>query len=378
MQDKEFDLLVFIGRMRPFHKGHQHVIDTALERAHNVLILLGSSNRPCEAMPNLCFNSDEVSDMIRSVYPFGSDAGGRLSISEIDDWLHDNDFTWLSSVHQLVQAEVHRIQGWSGSQDPLRIGLVGYSKDGTSYYLKKFPQWGSIDVGPYKQNGKILNATSIRNALYDATTAGLVSDLTAAAFTNVLPKPVAEWVAEWCAAPANQERLKYLAEAVEFSTDYKKRHKFVGPNARYDATHSTTDAVLIQSGHVLMIKRKFNPGKGLWALPGGFVEATEQIREGVTRELRQETKIKLGLGVLNLAFRFKVVFSDPNRGDARGRIITHAYLYQLNDRSELPAVEAADDADHAEWVPLGLLDPSQTYADHYWIIQKMINMIPVD
>ncbi len=375
MQDKEFDLLVFIGKMRPFHNGHRHVIETGLKRARHVAVFVGSANRP-RSHGGLIFSAEESAAMVRAVYPVGTESGDRISVDLLDDWLHDNDFHWTMDVQRKVQTEVERLR--SIMCRDIRVGLIGYSKDSTSYYLRKFPQWGSIDAGPHRNGRHVLSATDLRRGLREASRANLFSHLTSDAWTATVPVEIANWLVEWTKVPANLQHLADAVEAEDFSTNYKADHKFVGDNIHYEATHSTTDAVLIQSGHVLLVRRKFNPGKGLWALPGGFLKASEPTREGVTRELKEETKVKLGLGVLSLAFRFKQVFSDVNRGDARGRIITHAYLYLLNDRSELPEVEAADDAEHAEWVPLGLLDPKTMYSDHFWIIQKMINLIPVD
>lgn len=382
MSEKKFDLLVFIGRFRPFHKGHMHVIDHALEQAHNVLVLVGSANRPRTA--KTVWTADEVEDMIRSVYPHSSHAGGRLSVTQLDDWMHDNDFRWLMDVHRAVDAQVQQIQRWSGRTTPLRIGLVGYSKDKTSYYLKKFPQWKSIDAGAYTHESRVLDATAIRHALIH----GADQLLTAlAACENLLPRPVANCLYKWSLEDEHRQTLANLKQGIDFAVEYKEEHAYKGKRdpetgdykgKPYNAIHTTADSVIIQSGHVLMGKRKFNPGKGLWALPGGFAHEFELISESSLRETKEETRIGVPLNTLKLAFRFKHVFGDPNRSDDRGRIITHAYLYLLNDREELPEVQADDDFEEVRWVPLGLIDPRECYSDHYWIIRKMIDMIPVD
>ena len=39
----EFDYLVFIGRFQPFHYGHAKVVETALQKARHVIILVGSA-----------------------------------------------------------------------------------------------------------------------------------------------------------------------------------------------------------------------------------------------------------------------------------------------------------------------------------------------
>jgi bifunctional NMN adenylyltransferase/nudix hydrolase len=41
-------------------------------------------------------------------------------------------------------------------------------------------------------------------------------------------------------------------------------------------------------------------------------------------------------------------------------------------------VKADDDFAEVKWVPLGLLDPAEMYSDHYWIIHKMLDSLPVD
>jgi bifunctional NMN adenylyltransferase/nudix hydrolase len=363
-QEPTFDLLTLIGKFRMFHNGHVHVVEEALKKTRNLLICIGSANRP--RTHKLPWTAEEVEQMIRLVYPLDSEKGGRIKIVYLDDWMHDHDFMWLMNVHKAVDAEQKALRSLHGRDIPIKTGLVGFSKDHTSYYLKKFPQWGSVDVGAYRQDGRIINATDLRALFFARGPSSL---------TLFIPRQVSGFIFDW--AERHPNTVKYMQDAIDFAIDYKKKHRFVGTNA-YDPVHSTTDAILIQSGHVLLIRRKFHPGKGLWALPGGFLKSTEPTREAVTRELKEETKVGVSRGVLDLAFRFKQVFSDVNRSDDRGRIITHAYLYLLNDRAELPVIEANDDADRAEWVPLGLLDPRNMYSDHFFIIMKMINLIPVD
>jgi bifunctional NMN adenylyltransferase/nudix hydrolase len=68
--------------------------------------------------------------------------------------------------------------------------------------------------------------------------------------------------------------------------------------APFPPTFVTVDAVVVQSGHVLLVKRKAMPGAGLWALPGGFLNQEETLLDGAIRELKEETKIKVPVPVL--------------------------------------------------------------------------------
>ena len=105
----------------------------------------------------------------------------------------------------------------------------------------------------------------------------------------------------------------------------------------------TTDCVILYFGRfeteILLVKRKSDPYKGTWALPGGFVEDEEPLEEGAKRELREET----GLVVDEL--HQLGAFGTPGR-DPRGRTVTIAYWAKVPLKAE---VKASDDAEEAAW-----------------------------
>lgn len=369
------DLAVMIGRFRIFHNGHKSVVDLALQKAKRVLLLVGSANRSRDTDGNE-FTAKEAAEMVRRVYPRGTEAGDRVAVRLINDVLYDEqDLHWIMGVQRQVAHEVDYMDAINFvKKSDARIGLIGFSKDQSSYYLKKFPQWASVSAPGFKHNGKIVSATDLRNEFFYSGMPGVVAT---GRIENRVPVAVAEYMAKF--AHENAGIIATLREEREFLTKYKEDHQFRGKldadgkplGLKYAPTHTTVDAILIQSGHVLLIRRKMNPGKGKWALPGGFVEPHENITDATTRELKEETKIALSLNVLKLAFRKRHVFAGVGRS-GRGRIITHVSLYLLNDRAELPAVEGGDDASKAEWVPLGELDPTQMHDDHWHLIMKMI------
>jgi len=102
----------------------------------------------------------------------------------------------------------------------------------------------------------------------------------------------------------------------------------------------TTDCVVFDArGRVLLIRRKNEPFKGSYALPGGFVDIGERVEDGCRRELSEETGIKAG------ALRLIGVFSDPKR-DPRGHTCSVAFLTEIGEATP----QAGDDAEAAEWV----------------------------
>lgn len=129
----------------------------------------------------------------------------------------------------------------------------------------------------------------------------------------------------------------------------------------YPRPQVAADVILLrQAGEpeVLLIERGREPFRGLWALPGGFVEIDEDLSEAARRELREETGIEIGDGERLVQLG---AFGRPGR-DPRGRTISVVYLASVcRSRSE---PTAGDDAARAEWFPLsGLPELAFDHAD---------------
>ena len=117
------------------------------------------------------------------------------------------------------------------------------------------------------------------------------------------------------------------------------------------------------------------PGQGLLALPGGFIRQDEAIEEGMLRELKEETRLKVPFPVLRGSIVDSHVFDSPGRS-LRGRTITHAYFLQLK-AGELPAVRGNDDAEKAVWMTLADLyaREDEIYEDHLQIVQHFVSKV---
>ncbi|MFZ1234897.1 MAG: bifunctional nicotinamide-nucleotide adenylyltransferase/Nudix hydroxylase [Thiofilum sp.] len=340
VNSKSFDFLVFIGRFQPFHLGHWQIIDAALKQAQQVIVLVGSSQQPRSIRNPWSFTERE--HFIRSAFP--AEVQTRLHVLPIVDDMY-NDQNWIARVQQAVQSVVD-----TQANSTPHIGLIGHSKDETSYYLSLFPQWDSVSVPSY-QNG--LSATPLREQYF---LTGVISDQ--------LPPSVQQQLAQFKTTADYQQ----VAEEWQFVRQYQQGWA----NAPYPPTFVTVDAVVIQAGHVLLIQRRARPGKGLWALPGGFVNQDETLRDAVIRELREETRIKIPAPVLQGSISKTQVFDHPDRS-SRGRTITHAYLIELKpDAQGLPKVKGSDDAQAAKWVPLSTLNPEHFFEDHYHIITALV------
>jgi 8-oxo-dGTP diphosphatase len=119
-------------------------------------------------------------------------------------------------------------------------------------------------------------------------------------------------------------------------------------------------AVFRQSGlqwQILLIRRKNDPHKGKWALPGGFMEIDETLEQTAARELEEET------GLENVTLEQFRTFSQLDR-DPRTRVITTVYFGITSVENSM--VSGGDDAEEAAWYPVDEL-PEVAF-DHKEII----------
>ncbi len=120
----------------------------------------------------------------------------------------------------------------------------------------------------------------------------------------------------------------------------------------------TADAVVFSffedNARILLIKRKNEPFKGRWAVPGGFVGMDEELEAAAARELAEET------GLVNVPLEQMHTFGGCGR-DPRGRQITIAFMGIAADGAE--KIKAGDDAAEARWFDIEKL-PSDLAFDH--------------
>lgn len=350
-----YHLAVFIGRFQPFHLGHLHVVHTALRYSDCVTILVGSSDQPRDTFNPWTF--EERREMIMA--SLTEEQRPRVFVQPILDYTY-NDNQWIIGVQEAVKAAhaYFELDDFSS-----KVALIGHAKDHTSYYLNMFPQWNSVNVGGWESEQFVLSATTLRERLFHRDALfGLAHEL-----LPEVPPVVADYIGSWT-AKAGSPYFDILEE-FEFIQKYKAPYA----SLPYPPIFTTVDAVVVQSGHVLLVQRRARPGKGLWAMPGGFLNPSERIDDAVIRELKEETKIKVPEAVLKGSIVTWDKFDAPHRS-ARGRTITFAYLIHLNE-GELPKVKGSDDAAKARWVPIADIKRSQMFEDHFHVLNSLLGRL---
>ncbi len=114
-------------------------------------------------------------------------------------------------------------------------------------------------------------------------------------------------------------------------------------------------AVIVDRGRALLVRRATEPLLGEWSVPGGMLELGETLRDGVRREVREETGIDVEPGQVIDVF-------DSIFADALGRTQYHYVLIDYLCRPLAGEARAASDVSDVRWVSLEAL-PAMTLRD---------------
>lgn len=314
---------IFIGRFQPIHKGHIHAISMAASQVDMLYILVGSANQ-CRSIKNP-WTFYERSQMIRLKL---HDANiTNYEIVPLNDYQY-SDTQWMSDVRATAE---HFDMG-----SPV---LFGYTKEGNDY-LRWFPDWEFKEVESIHD----LHSTDIREHMFALNDA-------------LMPETVR---ADWA----------FYQKEKELFRDYP-----------YPETlnFNCADAILECQGHVLLIRRKFAPGKGAWALPGGFKNQKETFLDCAIRELQEETNVRVPEKVLRGSIAKTELFDSPNRSFGIPRNTLAVYMrISPNPDFSLPRANGADDAAECKWIPLvDALNTIEMYDDHKAIVSKITGVMPM-
>lgn len=337
---KAYDFSIFIGRFQPFHMAHYELVKEALNQAETAIVVIGSYKKA--SSPRQPWSGEEREAMMRAALT--PEENSRVKVIFVRDYMYKNHL-WLADVSR----QVNEIVGVSES-----VVLVGHEHDYSSDYLRGFPQWNkhlvpNIDSMPH--------ATEIRYLYF-------THDVS---YKKSLPAATVKYLEDF------KKTEKFKAVKSYFDDVWNgKNGKNAWRGSPFPVTFHTVDSVVIKSGHVLCVRRGKAYGGGQIALPGGFLEQNEFMRDGALRELKEETAIAMSKEELSKFVRDEHPFDHPDRSE-RGRTITQAYFIDLG-MGPLPKVKGSDDADKAWWMPLDefYTREEEFFEDHYHIIDYFV------
>jgi len=320
-----YDTIVFFGRFEPLHNEHLKTLRSLLGMAERVVVLIGSSGAP--RFPQHPWTFEEREAMIRS--SLGADAK-RIVCRPVADHLYIEK-AWLSEIERAV-ADV--ATGRIAAFGDLRLS------------------WPQIEL-----LSETIDEQALRRHYFDGD-ADFVRQ-------NV-PAAVAEWLETF--------RHSDAFPALYLEHEMIQKYKGSWANAPFTPIFTTVDTVAICADHVLLIQRRGVPGKGLWAFPGGFIEADEYLIDSARRELKEETCLDFSLHEFRGHVTATHIFDYPQRSQ-RGRTISQGFRLDLGD-GPLPAIEGVDDALQAKWIAIteARTMRDRMFEDHFSILEYFIGL----
>jgi bifunctional NMN adenylyltransferase/nudix hydrolase len=342
------DLAVLIGRFQPFHDGHLSLLKQALDVATRVVVVIGSAFQA--RSPKHPFDWEERAEMVRRALP--ASERKRVMFVPVRDYF--NETRWLAAVrHGVAHALTEH-----GLDKPSSTVLVGQLRDATREYLREFPEW-SLKLG---ESIPVRRASAMRDALFAAPSKAVLE------LAGEIPAGTVDFLREWSAQGPFEALRQEAALLREYEAAWAK--------APYPPVLVTVDCVVKCQDKVLLIQRGQAPGKGLLAVPGGFLEQRETTLQAALRELEEETHLALPPATLRACLRANDVFDQPDRSQ-RGRTITHGHFFDLGER-DLPALQADDDAAAAEWTPIAQLREREDrfLDDHFQMLDHYLGLLP--
>lgn len=359
---------IYLGRFQGFHKGQEYVLKHCLANYDEVIVGIGSAEKAPD--PKDPFTYEQRRRVLLLWQEFSSHAGAELNIRPIRDRRY-NDSAWVAAVQEMVANVLGR--GALNSE----ITLVGCDRDDSTYYLRAFPQWKLDLIEPYADVPG-LSATKIRERL----------------FTDFVT-PIEKWKEVTKSA---QNFFIDFRETEEFWKlkrwhDALVQYKLENYTGLYRSQYITAHAAVIQSGHVLVVRRTSEIGNGLLTLPDAFVKYNQRIKEAAVSAVMNKTGIRLADGkraeeitrdMLSGSIVAQDYFDHPTRS-LRGRTVTHAFLMRLKDTKALPVVlgtplqviEGSDgtevEALSGQWMDINtaLSNPEWWFEDQHDILETM-------
>jgi ADP-ribose pyrophosphatase len=108
-------------------------------------------------------------------------------------------------------------------------------------------------------------------------------------------------------------------------------------------------AVVIRNEKILLVKRKLDPAKGDWAIPGGKINLGESLTQAAEREIREETGI-------SIKAKKPIYCFDSIHVDEKGEIKFHYVIVDLMADYVSGEIKPGDDAADVRWFSMDNLE----------------------
>jgi len=329
----ERSIAVCIARLQPLQQRQADALRELGARHARVLLVLGGvTQAPSVINPWTLAERRHMLDLALGA------CAAKLTLLPVADCWYDDE-RWAAAVRAAVAAA-------SADDEARDVVLYGLERADLHFYAPLFPDWAlrEVDAPAFVPvlNERLLGAQA--RLAFDAVPASLH---------------------EWLAVSLEDPLRRDLCEEFRFVQRYRDDWSA----APYTPVFVTVDALVTHGARMLVIARGRRPGAGLLALPGGFIDVHEFIRDSALRELREET----GLVLQAADCRGVRVFDHPLRS-LRGRIVTHLHRYEWPADAPAPAVQGGDDAAHARWLPFDAARPELFFEDHYAMLQVELGL----
>jgi len=156
------------------------------------------------------------------------------------------------------------------------------------------------------------------------------------------------WRSDWRHCPRCASPLEFGERSGE------QRHVLHCPACGlviYDNPAPTASALVTDGGRLMLTRRAGEPARGMWDIPGGFIDPGEHPEQTIRRELAEETGLEVRVGEL-------VGFFCDTYGEGGVSTLNVYYRATVAGGTE----QAADDVSEIGWFPLDALPPMDEIA----------------
>ncbi|HZP86461.1 MAG TPA: NUDIX domain-containing protein [Burkholderiales bacterium] len=356
-----YDTAILVGSFEPYLLADRAAIQHALAHANRVVVLVGAAATAQTVRHP--WTAEERIAMIRG--DLSPEDNARVELHPVRDHLYRPQ-RWLCEVQRTVlaiggglaiDAALDSGTGLDRSDGPNALGCrAGQARIAQVLHPGQAPIFSDWIALPVEQARRI-DLFDLRKMLFG-------SDRSLDEMAQVAPPSTLSKLNAWRATASFSKLQNEYRHLEAFRKSWEP--------APYPPIFVTTDAVVLHGGRILLVQRAREPGKGLWALPGGFVEQDERLLASCLRELREETGLELPAHEARCALRRQHVFDAPDRS-LRGRTITHAFRFDLEGDKARP-VKGGDDASAAHWIALARFFEmeSEIFEDHFHIASYLL------